>query len=103
MVEILPNDTVAIERFANVRHLLFYDTRGTDAVLESAKKLPIESIAFDMARPSEASLKGLAEFSRLKKVHFGHIVYPREVAILEALNPRIELHAIHRSETDPPH
>ena len=102
MVKIEPNEASPIEQLVNVRHIFFYDTRGTDAVLESAKKLQVESLAFDMARPSEASLKGLADFPSLKKIHFGHILYPREIAILETLDPKIELDAIHRAEVDPP-
>ena len=101
MVTIAPNDTPPIEQLVNVRHLAFYDTHGTDEVLESAKKLPIESLAFVMARPTEASLRGLADFPSLRKIHFGHILYPREIAILESLDPAIELDAKHRAEVDP--
>lgn len=45
MVTIEPTDVPSIEQLVNVRHLMFYDTHGNDAVLDAAKTLPIETVA----------------------------------------------------------
>ena len=101
MVTIAPTDAEHVAKFANVRSIGFYDSRGADYVLKHSRSLPIEEMHFEMARLSEETLRSLKNFSSLKEVRFEHVLYPNEIKILKSLPPQITVHITFPSEDEP--
>ncbi len=58
-------------------------------------------MGFEMARLSNDSLRKLADFPDLTDVHFEHVMYPNEIAILETLPPRITVRIPYPAENEP--
>ncbi|QEG40163.1 hypothetical protein [Roseimaritima ulvae] len=101
MTEIAPDNARFVSQLKNVQSLYFYDTHGADIVLEHARDLPITKLGFEMDRLSKDSLSKLAEFPDLTDVHFEHVMFPNEVAILESLPERISVHIPHPAANEP--
>lgn len=101
MTEITPEDARLVSQLTNVQTLSFYDTQGADLVLENARDLPITKMRFEMDRLSKNSLRRLSEFPGLTDVHFEHVMFPNEIAILETLPPRITVHVPYPAEDEP--
>jgi hypothetical protein len=101
MTEITGEDAQFVSRLSNVQTLFFYDTRGADLVLENARDLPISKMGFEMARLSKTSLRTLSDFPDLMEVHFEHVMFPNEIAILETLPPRITVRIPYPAEKEP--
>lgn len=101
MVDIKPEDAKHVARLTNVKKIGFYDTRGADSVLKHARDLPIESLFFEIARLSGDSLRSLSDFPKLTKVHFEHVMYPDEIAILKTLRSDIAVEVPYPSENEP--
>jgi hypothetical protein len=101
MTAIAPNDARFISQLKNVRVLTFYDTQGADHVLENARDLPITRMGFEMDRLSKDSLVTLADFPDLTDVHFEHLMYPNEIAVLEMLPPRIKVRIPYPAANEP--
>lgn len=101
MTQITDEDARFVSQLSNVQTLSFYDTRGADLVLENARDLPITQMGFDMSRLYKDSLRTLSQFPDLSKLHFGHVMYPSEIAILKTLPPRITVHIPYPAEKEP--
>jgi predicted ATP-grasp superfamily ATP-dependent carboligase len=101
MAEITADDAQHVSKLAKVESLFFYDTRGADFVLENARDLPIKRMGFDMARLSPDSLRALSGFPDLTDVHFEHVMFPNEIAILKELPSRIKVSIPHPAENEP--
>ncbi|XZE36360.1 hypothetical protein SH501x_001926 [Pirellulaceae bacterium SH501] len=101
MTEIMDEDAKFVSQLSNVRTLFFYDTRGADLVLENARDLPIVKMGFEMARLRKESLRSLSDFPKLKELHFEHVMFPNEIAILETLPPRITVRVPYLAENEP--
>ena len=101
MTEITADDARFVSQLMNVQTLFFYDTHGADLVLENARDLPITKMGFEMDRLSKDSLRGLSDFPGLTDVHFEHVMFPNEIAILETLPPRITVHVPYPAEDEP--
>lgn len=101
MTEITPDDARFISQLTNVKTLYFYDTHGAELVLENALDLPIGKMGFEMDRLSKDALRKLSDFPVLTDVHFEHVMYPDEIALLEKLPPRITVHIPHPAVNEP--
>ena len=101
MTAITHEDARYVSRLRNVRTLYFYDTRGADLVLENARDLPIVKMGFEMARLNQDSLRSLSDFPILTEVHFEHVMFPNEIAVLEGLPPRITVRIPHPAKNEP--
>lgn len=101
MTAITNEDAQFVSRLSNVQTLYFYDTRGADLVLENARDLPISKMGFEMARLTKDSLRTLSDFPELTDVHFEHVMYPDEIAILKTLPSRIKVHIPYPAENEP--
>lgn len=97
------DSTVAqnVASLTNVEDIGFYDTSGADIVLRHARRLPIESLFFEVSHVSHDSLRALSEFPKLKKVHFEQVMAPDEIAILKALPSGIVVEVPYLSENEP--
>lgn len=101
MMQMTDEDARFVSQLSNVETLSFYDTRGADLVLENARNLPIMQMGFDMSRLPKDSLRTLSESPDLSTLHFGHVMYPSEIAILKTLQPRITVHIPYPAEKEP--
>lgn len=101
MTEVALDDARYVAQLKNVETLFFYDTHGADLVLDNARDLPITKMGFEMARLSKDSLRKLSDFPDLTDVHFEHVMYPNEIAILETLPPRITVRIPYPAENEP--
>lgn len=101
MTAITQENARFVSQLKNVQTLYFYDTVGADLVLEHARDLPITRMGFEMDRLSKDSLRELADFPDLTYLHFEHVMFPNEIAILETLPPRIEVHVPYPAENEP--
>ncbi len=101
MVEITPNDATYVSRLTNVKSIEFYDTRGMDYVLQHSRDLPIETFYFYTATLSDATLRSLSEFPKLKKVQFEREMHPDEIAILKTLPSHIVVEIPYPAKDEP--
>ena len=101
MSEIADGDARFVSQLSNVQTLSFYDCQGADLILKNARELPITRMGFKMSRLPKDSLRTLSEFPELSKVHFGHVMFPNEIAILESLPPRIVVDIPYPAENEP--
>jgi hypothetical protein len=101
MTEITADDAAFVAQLKNVHSLYFYDTHAAERVLRNARNLPIKKLGFEMDRLSKDSLRMLPEFPELNEVHFEHVMYPNEVAILATFPPRINVRIPYPAENEP--
>ena len=101
MTDIPADDAVSIVKFVNLESLSCYDVRGVDSLVEHAAELSIKTMSFQATRLSKESLKRLANFPALKKVHFGYVIFPNEMAVLAELPKHIVVEAPYLAENEP--
>ncbi len=101
MTDITVDDAVSIAKFVNLEYLSCYDVRGVDSLVENASGLPIKTMSFQATRLSKESLKRLADFPSLTKVHLGYVMYPNELAVLAQLPKHIVIESPYHAESEP--